>query len=105
MVDLDRPRLQRDALAVARQIIGALALDLDGGVLRRDLLDQAGEPRQQVQDPVRGGPDIAGLGEPALGVVCFSFLASSDRKSIAVPAVYFERSRLGILTQAHWQLS
>jgi hypothetical protein len=55
MVDLDRPRFQRDALAVARQIIGPLALDLDGGVLRGDLLDQADEPRQQVQDRIWAG--------------------------------------------------
>ena len=53
MVNFDRTRLQVDGLAVARQVIGALALDLDGGVLRRDLLDQAGELRQQ-------GPDFLG---------------------------------------------
>ena len=54
MVNLDRARLQFDGLAVARQIIGALALDLDRGILRRDLLDQAGEARQQGPDRLGG---------------------------------------------------
>ena len=38
-VDLDRARLQFDHLAVAGEIVGALARDLDGGKARRHLLD------------------------------------------------------------------
>ncbi len=53
-MNLDRARLQLDGLAVARQIVGALALDLDRGILRRRLLDQAGKARQQGQN--RLGP-------------------------------------------------
>src|SRR4029079_13496355 len=44
--NLDRPGLQFDGFAGPRQIIGAFALDLDRGILRRDLLDQAGEVRR-----------------------------------------------------------
>ena len=39
-VDLDRPALQFDLLAVAGEVIGPLALDLDGRIARRDLLDR-----------------------------------------------------------------
>ena len=75
MVNLDRPRLQFDGLAVARQVIGALALDLDRGILRRGLLDQAGELRQQVQNRLGGGPEFAGFDDAALGIVGVAFLA------------------------------
>ena len=50
MVNLDRAGSQLDSLAVARQIVGALALDLDRGVSWRDLFDQPGEARQQLAD-------------------------------------------------------
>ena len=53
-VDLDRAGRQFDRLAVAGEIIGALAVDLDGGIARRHLLDGAGEGRQQRADRVGG---------------------------------------------------
>ena len=40
VVDLDLAGLQLDDLAVAGDVIGALALDLDGRIVRRGLLDQ-----------------------------------------------------------------
>src|SRR5258707_5053563 len=103
MMNFDWPRLQLDALAVARQIIGALALDLDRGISRRDLLDQAGEPRQQAPDRISGGPAVAGLDNPALGIVGIAFLAPSDRKAIALAAVHHERNGLGGLAQGDRQ--
>ena len=39
MVNLDRPGFQFHGLALARQIIGALAMDLDGRILRRGLFE------------------------------------------------------------------
>ena len=51
-MNLDRAGLQFDGFAVPRQVIGAFALDLDRRVLRRDLLDQAGEAWQQGPDGV-----------------------------------------------------
>src|ERR1019366_5295741 len=95
MVNFNRPRLQFDDFAVARQIVGTFALDLDGGVLRRDLLDHAGELRQQVANRPGGGPDIAGSGDPALGIVGIAFLAPAYRKAITLAAVHHERNRLG----------
>ena len=68
-MNLDRPGLQFDGFAVPRQVIGALALDLDRGILRRDLLDQAGEARQQRADRVRGRAFGAGLGDAAFSVL------------------------------------
>src|SRR5258708_15384506 len=103
MMNSDWPRLQLDALAVARQIIGALALDLDRGISRRDLLDQAGEPRQQATDRLSGGPAVAGLDNPALGIVGIAFLAPGDRKAIALAAVHHERNGLGGLAQGDRQ--
>ena len=49
-VDLDRAGLELDRLAVAGEIVGALAVDLDGGKARRHLRDGAGEGRQQRAD-------------------------------------------------------
>src|ERR1700694_1839089 len=103
MVNFDRPRLQFDGIAVARQIIGALALDLDGGILRRDLLDPGGGLRQQVPDRTGTRPAIAGVGDPALGIVGVAFLAPAHRKAIALAAVHHERNRLGGLAQGDRQ--
>src|SRR5450759_4078902 len=98
-MNLDRPGLQFDGLPVTRQIIGALALDLDGGVLRRNLLDQAGEPRQQFPDRLGGGPDLAGLDDLALSIVGIAFLAPGDREAVALAAVHHERDGLGSLAE------
>ena len=73
-MNLDRPGLQFHGFAVARQVIGAFALDLDRRILRRDLLDQAGKAGQQFPDRLGGGPERAGLGDPPLGVVGVAFL-------------------------------
>ena len=52
--DIDQAALQHDLLAVAGEVIGALAFDLDGGIARRDLLDRAGELREQRTRPHPG---------------------------------------------------
>ena len=103
MVNLDRAGRQFDGLPVARQVIGTLALDLDGGVLRRDLLDQAGEPRQQLGNRFRGGPFITRFDDPAFGIVGIAFLAPGDRKAVALAAVHHERNRLGGFAQRNRQ--
>src|ERR1041384_2434668 len=43
IMNVHRAGLEHDLLAVARQIIGALALDLDGGELGRHLRDRSPE--------------------------------------------------------------
>src|SRR6202048_4455101 len=95
MVNLDRAGLQVDGFAVASEIIGALALDLDGGVLRRGLLDQAGESRQQFPYSLRRRSEVAGLDGAALGIVGVALLAPGDREAIALATVHHERNRLG----------
>src|SRR5207237_6532256 len=99
MVNFDGTWLQFDGLAVPCQVIGALALDLDCGILRRDLLYQAWELRQQLPDGFRGGPEIAGFDDPALGVIGVAFLTPAHRKAIALAAVHDERHRLGGFAQ------
>ena len=40
-VDIDRPGGKLDRFAVAGEVVGALAVDLDGGISRRHLVDRA----------------------------------------------------------------
>src|SRR5207248_9983675 len=81
--------------AVPGQIIRALALDLDRGILRRDLIDHAGEARQQGPDRFRRRPQFAGLRYPAFGIVGVALLAPGDREAVALAAIHHERNRLG----------
>ena len=82
-------------LAVARQIIGALALDLDGGVLWRDLFDQPGEARQQLANRLRRRPDIARMGDAAFGMTGLDF-ETAVRCSIPITTVVFNNSAMAI---------
>src|SRR2546429_4326508 len=95
MVNLDRAWSQLDSLAVARQIVGALALYLDRRILRRDLLDQAGEAGQQRRNRLRRRPELAGLDHAPLGVVGIPLLAPGNREAIALAAVHHEGDGLG----------
>ena len=54
-VDMDRARSDGEGFAVARPVVGARAVDLDGRIGRRGLLDEAGEARQQRLDFRRAG--------------------------------------------------
>src|ERR1700681_1956655 len=94
-MNLDRPWLQFDGFAVPRQVVGPLALDLDRGVLRRGLLDEPREPRQQGGNRLRRGFYLAGLSDTALGVVGIAFLPPGDRKAIALAAIHHERNGIG----------
>ena len=70
-VDLDRARRKFDHLAVAGEIVGALAVDLDGGIARRHLLDRAGEARQQRRGSPRrsGGSSLVSTTRPSASSV------------------------------------
>src|SRR5262249_626036 len=57
--NIDRAGFEADGLAVARDVVGALAGDLDGGELRRHLRDAAGEVRQQRTDRPPVPPRLA----------------------------------------------
>ncbi len=98
-MDLHRPRRQFDVLAVARQIIGALALDLDRGVFGGDLFDQPGESRQQLPNRFRRGPNVARTDDAALGVGGVGLLAPGDHEAIALAAVHHIRNGLGGLAE------
>ena len=93
--DLDRAGFQLHRLAVAGEIIGALALDLDGGIARRHLLDDAGKGRQQRANLVWAGATVAGLDHPALGVVGIPFLAPAHGEAVELAAVHDEGDGLG----------
>jgi tRNA pseudouridine55 synthase len=56
---------QCDVFAAAGEVIGAFALDLDGGILWRHLLDGAGVFRQQRLERGTAGPLLAGGGDLA----------------------------------------
>src|ERR1051326_7553450 len=86
-VNLDSARLQFDGLAVARQVVGALAVDLDGRKTRRNLLDRAGKTRQLGAYCRRVRPDRARCRNAAFGVVGVAFLAPADGKAIGLTAV------------------
>src|SRR5260370_24998524 len=101
MVNLDGARLQFHSLAVARQIVGTLALDLDGGVLRRDLLDQPGEPRQQAGNRSGPPPEPGPLDDPALGIVGIAFPPPTDPKTITPAAITPGRDPLRVLSPPH----
>src|SRR3954447_18381854 len=103
MMNLDGAGLQIDSLAVTRQIIGPLALHLDGRILRRDLLDKPGKTRQQGSDRLAGGSDVAGPHDPAFGIVGVTLLAPAYCEAVALAAVHDERDRLGGLAQRNRQ--
>src|SRR6266481_1803468 len=89
--------------AVARQIIGALSLNLDGGVLWRNLLDHPGEARQQLSNRLRRWPDVARMDDAAFGVVGVALLAPANHEAIALAAIHHIGNRLGGLAERYRQ--
>src|SRR5262249_44175918 len=81
-MDLDRPGLELDHLAVAREVVGALALDLHRGEARRHLLDPAGEARQEGGDRRRVRTLTAHGADAAFGVVGIALLAPAHEEAI-----------------------
>src|SRR5262245_17815368 len=69
-------------LAVAREVIGALARDFHRRVARRHLRDLTGEARQQRSDG-RGGRALgAARGDAAFGVVGIALLAPAHGEAV-----------------------
>jgi hypothetical protein len=56
-------------LAPARDVIGALAIDLHGGKLRRHLLDITHEPGQGRANVLLARPQVRGGDDRALGII------------------------------------
>src|SRR5664279_1385144 len=90
-----RAGLKFHHLAVAGEVIGALAVDLDGGIARRHLLDGAGIGRQQSANGLRRGALIAAGDGAAFGVVGVPFLAPAHGKLVELAAVHHEGNGLG----------
>src|SRR6478672_8086397 len=74
-MDFDRAGAQLYRLAVAREIVGALALDLDRRKARRNLLDGAGEARELRADGVFARARVAFLRDAAFRVVGVALFA------------------------------
>ena len=98
-VDVDRARLELHHLAVAGEVIGALAVDLDGREARRHLRDGAGEARQQRADRLGRRPQLARRRDAPFGVVGVALLAPAHREAVALAAVHDERDGLGRLAE------
>ena len=90
-----RARRNLDGLALARQIVGALAVDLDRREARRHLLDRAGEARQQRRDRGRGRAGFARVRHAAFGIVGVALLAPAHGEDVDLAPVHHERHGLG----------
>src|SRR5580700_2569225 len=86
--DQDAAGLEIDRLAGARQIVGALALNLEGREGWRDLLDVAHEGSQRAADRLVGGTKVAGGGDLALGIFRRARLPEAEREAVFLPAVH-----------------
>src|SRR6185437_3188006 len=94
-MDLDRPRGELDDLAVARQIVSALALHLDRRITRRGLLDDTGELRQQRADRLGRWPSFTRLHHLSFGIVSVALLAPTHREAVTLAAIHHEGNGLG----------
>src|SRR3546814_7176896 len=81
-MDSDAARLHLDRLALPRQVIGALAIDLDRRIGRRHLLDRPSEARQHRLDFRERRPHIARRNNLALGIEARSEEHTSELQSL-----------------------
>ena len=89
--------------ALARQVIGALAVDLDGTELRRDLIDltdEGGKGRAHRPDI---GPDVGTAGDLALAVEAVGRNPPVDGEAIDLLRLHHEGDGLGRLAQGDGQ--
>ena len=90
-VDRHRARRQHRRRASAREIVSALAIDLDRRIGRRQLQDRPDETRQQREDLGFRWPRVRLRGNRAIGIVGVRFSAPAHRKAIGLFAVLNER--------------
>src|SRR5262249_56209014 len=84
-MDLDGAWRHFHHLAVACEIISALAVDLDRREARRHLGDLAGEARQKLSYGLCGGAFGASVDDTALGVIGVPLLAPPHPQTIPFP--------------------
>ncbi len=94
-VDLDRAGLEFHRFALAGEVIGPLAFDLDGGIARRHLFDHAGKGWQQGVDGVGRRPPVAGFDHAAFGVVGVALLAPAHGEAVELAPIHDEGNGLG----------
>jgi hypothetical protein len=94
-MNVHRACRQLHHLALAGEVVGALALDLERREARRHLLDGSAEARQQRGDRLGRRPRRTRFDNAALGIVGVALLAPSHRELIGLAAVHDERDRLG----------
>lgn len=96
-------RLQHHRLALARQVIGPLAIHLHGGEGGRDLHDLADEGRQGRLDRRHGRTDIELAGHRAFAVEGGGRAAPGDGETVGLVGVHHEGDGLGGLAQSDGQ--
>ena len=102
-VNGDGPRLQFDKLALAREIIGALAGDLDRRILRWRLQNIPDKPGQQRGDRAGFGSRVALADDLAVGVVGVGLGAPAHGEEIGLLAILHEGHGLGGLAEGDRQ--
>ena len=89
--------------ALARQVIGALAVDLDGAELRRDLIDLTDKGRKGRAHGLDIGADVRAAGDLALAVEAVGRNPPVDGEAIDLLRLHHEGDGLGRLTQGDGQ--
>src|SRR5262249_36600303 len=102
-VNLDRAWGDVHNLAVACEIIGALARDFHRREARRHLGDLAGEARQQRADGLGGRALGAALSDAAFGVVGIGLFAPAHAKAVDLAPLHDERNGLGRFSERDGQ--
>ncbi|MNY14299.1 hypothetical protein D3C86_1474690 [compost metagenome] len=103
LVDRDPAGVQLELGAVARQVIGALAVDPDGRELGRNLIDLADEGRQRRLHRLDRGPHVGPGDNLALAVDAVGGDAPVDGEAIDLLGVHHEGHGLGRLAQGNRQ--
>jgi hypothetical protein len=98
-VDRHRPRLHLDRLALAREVIGALPVDLDRRIGGGHLFDRPGKSRQHRLDFGEGRPHIAGRNHLALGIESRGLNPERDREVIDFACVEHPAAKLSRLAE------
>src|SRR5690606_11541882 len=94
-MDGHRTRLDLDRFAASREIVGALATDLDRRVGRRPLHDLAGKARQAGEDRATVGPGLGGRRDGPVGIVAVGLGAPADGEALTLQSVLDEGYGLG----------
>ena len=102
-VNGDRPFGQVDKITPPRQVIGAFAIDMNGGKSGRALQDWSGKLAKGINELPIAGPDIAGLGDRPFQIIRGGSSTKGQREIIALGAILDEGDGLGRFPQRNRQ--